>query len=100
MITRFIARSMMSNHTCSERRGEFAPPPPGKQGGLGAAGPPNSIPRQTQNLNFCQNNFVAGCSHVFWGRHGMESIPRNGLDVDLCLFLDIENNVNTCFSYN
>ena len=36
-------------------------PPPGTQEGLGGRRPPNSIPRQTQNLSFCQVNFVAGC---------------------------------------
>ena len=40
-------------------RGAFAPP--GTQEGLGGRRPPNSIPRQTQNLSFCQVNFVAGC---------------------------------------
>ena len=34
--------------------------PAGKQASLGGRRPPNSIPRQSQNLNFCQVNFVAG----------------------------------------
>ena len=40
--------------------------PSGKQGWFGAA-PPNSIPRQSQNQNFAQVYFAAGCmTNIEW----------------------------------
>ena len=45
------------------RRGDLGALPPrrGVWGAFAPHKPANSIPRQTQNINLCQVNFVAGC---------------------------------------